>query len=173
MKKDWVSKISHVLMMIEPYWHEETWVFDDASKGLDKEPLEGELEWLSRLEGLSMIDRLVKDIPNARSGFILFFSSKPFAGYQVELIRVREENGGCMYEVKDSGTAVWLSPTLSRYFETEPKSLYLKVKPHRAKYDPIEIAALKDRIERLEQMVDKLTLENEALREERNKAGDS
>ena len=79
--------MANVLMVIQPYWYLDTWVFDDASRGLDKEPF---------VQGIpDMIDYLVKDIPNARSGFILLFSSQPFAGYQAELTRVREENGGC------------------------------------------------------------------------------
>ena len=179
--------MANVLMAIEPYWHEDTWVFNDASKGFEKEPLEGKLEELGELEELlrrwlkgqqpSMIDRLVKDIPDARSGFILLFSSQPFAGYQVELTRVivkevEEEYGGCSYEVKVSRTQSihwWMCPALLRYFETVPESLYIKAEPWRAKYDPIEIVALKGRIEELEQLVGKLTLENESLRKGRNK----
>jgi hypothetical protein len=166
--------MANVLMVIEPYWYQDIWVFDDASKGLDKEPLEGrpegelgEIMELGRLlgGGLSeMIDYLVKDIPHARKGFILLFSSQPFAGYQRELTRVREEYGGWTYEVKDSHRADWLSPTLLRYFDTAPESLYVKAEPSRAKYDPIEVAALKDRIEKLEQLVGKLTLENDLLK---------
>jgi hypothetical protein len=169
--------MANVLIVIEPYWHEDTWVFDDASMGLEKEPLGGkmggELENLARrwLSGTSRkIDYLVKDIPNARSGFMLLISSQPFAGYQVELTRViveevDEKYGGCSYKVKDPKSDWWLSPTLLRYFETTPESLYIKAEPSRAKYDLIkEVVALKGRIEELEQLVGKLTLENESLR---------
>jgi hypothetical protein len=87
--------MANVLMVIEPYWYQDTWVFDDASVGLDKEPF---------VQGIpEMIDRLVQDIPNARSGFVLLFSSQPFVGYQVELTRVREEYGGWWYKAKDYG----------------------------------------------------------------------
>jgi hypothetical protein len=76
--------VANVLMVIEPYWHQDIWVFDDASVGLDKEPF---------VQGIpEMINYLVKDIPNARSGFMLLFSSQPFVGYQVELTRVRERS---------------------------------------------------------------------------------
>lgn len=157
--------MANVLTVIEPYWYQDTWVFNDASMGLEKEPLEGELEWLGLLTGMSrMINYLVKDIPNARSGFILLFSSQPFAGYQVELTRLGEEGDGCSYKVKDSGVGWWLSPALLRYFETAPESLYVKAEPWRAIYDPTEVVALKGRIGELEQLVGKLTLENEALR---------
>ncbi len=143
-------------MVIEPYWYQDTWVFDDASVGLDKEPF---------VQGIpEMIDYLVKDIPNARSGFVLLFSSQPFAGYQVELTRVREEYGGHWYKAKDYSAEGWLCPALFRYFESAPESLYIKAEPGRGRYKPTELEALKNRIEELEQLVGKLTLENEALR---------
>jgi hypothetical protein len=153
--------MANVLMVIEPYWYQDTWVFDDASKGLEKEPF---------VQGIpQMIDYLVTDIPNARSGFVLLFSSQPFAGYQVELTRVREENWGYWYAVKNFPVEGWLCPALFRYFETAPESLYIKAEPGRGRYEPSELEALKKRIEELEQLVGKLTLENDALREGRNK----
>ena len=156
--------MANVLIVIEPYWYQDTWVFDDESAGLDKEPF---------VQGIpEMIDYLVKDIPNARSGFVLLFSSQPFAGYQVEITRVREEYGGYWYKAKDEGAEGWLCPALFRYFETAPQSLYIKAEPGRGRYEPTEVAALKDRIEKLEQLVGKLTLENESLREGRNKSND-
>jgi len=153
--------MANVLMVIEPYWYQDTWVFDDASLGLDKEPF---------VQGIpEMIDVLVKDIPNARGGFVLLFSSQPFAGYQVELQLVREEYGGHWYKVKDYGAEGWLCPALFKYFDDAPDSLYIKAEPGRGRYESTELAALKQRIEELEQLVGKLTLENEALREGRNK----
>jgi hypothetical protein len=49
-------QMANTLMVIEPYWCQDTWVFDDASVGLEKEPF---------MQGIpEMIDYLVKDIPN-------------------------------------------------------------------------------------------------------------
>jgi hypothetical protein len=163
-------------MAIEPYRYEGTWVFDDVSMGLEKEPLEGRFEGelaeimeLGRLVGgglPEMIDYLVKGIPNARSGFILLLSSNPFAGYQVELTRVEKEYDGWTYRAKDYQAEPWLPPTLLRYFHTAPESLYVKAERGRTKDDLIrEVVALNERIEELERMVGKLTLENDALRE--------
>jgi len=149
--------MANVLVVIEPYWYQDTWVFDDASVGLDKEPF---------VQGIpEMIDRLVQDIPNARSGFVLLFSSQPFVGYQVELTRVREEYGGWWYKAKDYGAEGWLCPALFRYFDNAPESLYIKAEPGRGRYEPSEVEALKERIEKLIKMVGKITLENEALRQ--------
>lgn len=153
--------MANALMVIQPYWHQGTWVFDDESVELDKEPF---------VQGIpEMIDELVKDIPNARSGFVLLFSSMPFAGYQVELTWLREEYGGNWYRVKDQPTGGWLCPALFRYFETAPASLYVKAEPGRGRHEPSEIPALRKRIEDLEQLAGKLTLENELLRKGRDR----
>jgi len=110
--------MANVLMVIAPYWYQDTWVFDDESAGLNKEPF---------VTGIpEMINDLVKDIPNARSGFRLFFSSAPFPGYQVELARVKEEDGGYWYRVKNKSAEGWLCPALFRYFETAPETIYVK-----------------------------------------------
>ncbi len=150
--------MANILTVIEPYWYLDTWVFDDESAGLDKEPF---------VKGVpEMIDDLVKDIPNARSGFRLLFSSVPFPSYQVALTRVKEEYGGYWYRVKNKPTEGWLCPALFRYFETAPEIIYVKAESSPSKFsnELVEVAALKDRIEELEQLVGKLTLENELLK---------
>lgn len=53
--------MANALIVIAPYWYQSTWVFDDESVGLDKEPFVAGVP--------EMIDGLVKDIPNARSVF--------------------------------------------------------------------------------------------------------
>jgi hypothetical protein len=147
---------ANILRVIEPYWYQGTWVFDDESVGLDKEPF---------VKGIpEMIDDLVKDIPNARSGFMMLLSSLPFPSYQLELTRLREEYGGYWYTAKNKSAEGWLCPALFRYFQTAPETIYIKAEPGRVKHEPTEVAALKDRIEELEQLVGKLTLENELLR---------
>ena len=167
--------MTNTLTVIQPYWHEGTWVFDDASKGLEKEPLDGikgELEeaqrWLARTS--RTIDYLVKDIPNARQGFILLCSSQPFAGYQIELTLEGEDDGGYSYRIKDSWMGWRLSPALLNNLGIHSQVVSQKAEPRRAKYDRIrEVVALRTRVEELEQVVGKLTLENEALRKERSK----
>jgi hypothetical protein len=60
------------LLILQPYRHAGTWVFDDASTGLVQEPF---------VEGIpQMTDELVKEIPNAEGGFRLLFSPAPFPG---------------------------------------------------------------------------------------------
>jgi len=56
-----------------------------------------------------------------------------------------------------------LSP-FSDFVDDAPESLYIKAEPGRDRYEPSKVESLKDWIEKLVQMVDKLTLDNEALR---------
>lgn len=60
-------------------------------------------------------------------------------------------------------SAVCLIST-QKYLDTSPRSLYIKAEPGRGRYTPTEVEALKNRIEQLEQMVGKLTLENDLLK---------
>jgi hypothetical protein len=112
--------MSHHVMVIVPYWLEKdgAWVFDDPGTGLHQEPfVSGTAE---------MIDDLVKEIPDARSGFRLLFSSKPFPGYQRRLAWKREEAGGHWYASNDPPLEGWLSSVLVRYFDRAPPLLYVK-----------------------------------------------
>jgi len=110
--------MANALMVIAPYWYQGTWVFDDESVGLDKEPFVAGVP--------EMIDDLVKDIPNARSGFRLIFSSAPFPGYQKEFTWVREEDDGNWYKVEGQEMEGWLCPALLRYFDKAPEKLYVR-----------------------------------------------
>ena len=70
------------MMVIFPYRHNSTWVFDDERVELVHEPF---------VNGVpEMIDILVQDIPNGDESFKLLFSANPFPGYQAELIYLRE-----------------------------------------------------------------------------------
>jgi hypothetical protein len=112
--------MSNHIVVIAPYWLEEvgTWVFDDPGAGLHQEPF---------VSGVpEMIDDLVKDIPNARRGFRLFFSTTPFPGYQKLLAWKREEMGGNWYASNEPPMEGWLCPALFRYFERAPAQLYVK-----------------------------------------------
>jgi hypothetical protein len=106
------------IMVIAPYWYAGTWVFDDESVGLKQEPFV--------LYIPEMINDLVFHIPNAREGFRLLFSGSPFPSYQMELEWVKEESGGNWYRIKGQTQEGWLCPSLFKYFETAPKSIFVK-----------------------------------------------
>lgn len=62
----------NAINLIVPYRYQGMWVFDDARVGLDKEPFVSSAD--------TMIDVLVREIPNAQKGFRLLFSETPFPG---------------------------------------------------------------------------------------------
>ncbi|MBL1277614.1 MAG: hypothetical protein COB30_016150 [Ectothiorhodospiraceae bacterium] len=109
--------MNNALMVIFPYLHKDTWVFDDADVGLVKEPF---------VFGVpEMIDDLVSDIPNAKEGFRLIFSQKPFPNYQRKLTRLHEECEGYWYTITGAGEG-WLCPALFKYFDDAPEEIYVK-----------------------------------------------
>ncbi len=84
---------ANALVVIAPYRHAGTWVFDDPSARLVREPfVAGAPE---------MIDVLVKDIPGATNGFRLLFSAQPFPGYQKKLTWLRGDMGGNYYRMEE------------------------------------------------------------------------
>jgi hypothetical protein len=108
------------IMAIAPYWKEdiETWVFDDPVVDLVQEPF---------VSGVpEMMDHLVADIQDARSGFRLLFSTSPFPGFQRKLTRLREEFGGWWYASDEPEAEGWLCPALFRYFDEAPEEIYVK-----------------------------------------------
>ncbi len=112
--------MANQILAIAPYWLDRlgTWMFDDPIVGLSQEPF---------VSGVpEMIDFLVKDIPNARSGFRLLFSAAPFPGYQRRLVWLREEMGGNWYACDDPSMEGWLCPALLRYFDEAPPELFVK-----------------------------------------------
>jgi hypothetical protein len=109
---------SNSIMVIFPYRHQGTWVFDDAQVELVQEPF---------IEGIpEMIDILVQDIPNADNGFRLLFSAAPFPNYQAELVLLKEEYGGNWYHWEAHHLEGWLCPALFKYFSDAPQHIYCK-----------------------------------------------
>jgi hypothetical protein len=113
--------MSNSIMVIQPYRHAGTWVFDDPATGLDKEPF---------VSGIpQMIDEVVKDIPDAENGFRMLFSQTPFPAYQVKLEWRREEYGGNWYFSGSHNSEGWLCPALFKYFPQAPREIYVKAEP--------------------------------------------
>lgn len=106
------------IMVIAPYRYQGTWVFDDRTVGLVKEPFVAGVP--------EMIDVLVKDIPNADNGFRLLFSAQPFPGHQKALKWLRGDGGGNYYAFDDPPMEGWICPAMFRYYEKAPKHLYVK-----------------------------------------------
>lgn len=115
-----VSEEANAIMMIAPYWSSGTWVFDDPSRNLTREPF---------VSGVpEILTELVKPIPNAKNGFRLLFSARPFPGYQAQYTRVESEYSGTWYQT-DEGKTGWLCPALFKYFSKAPENLFVRAEP--------------------------------------------
>lgn len=73
-------------MVLQPNWHDGTWMFDDPAKALNREPCVRGI--------LDMISEMVREIPDARQGSRLLFLTRPFLGHTHRLEQRREESGG-------------------------------------------------------------------------------
>ena len=113
-----VEPTSNSLLVIVPYRHAGTWVFDDFSRGLLKEPFVAGIP--------ELIDKLVADIPNADKGFRLTFSAQEFPGYDDKLVWKRKGMGGNWYCSEKFKAEGWLCPALFKYFRQAPKTIYVK-----------------------------------------------
>lgn len=111
------------ILVIAPYRHEGTWVFDDQSAGLVREPFVAGVP--------EMIDVLVKDLPRADEGFRLLFSAHPFPGYQKKLTWLRGDMGGNYYALEDPPMEGWICPALFKYYAKAPENLFVKAEPKR------------------------------------------
>lgn len=116
-KPNSTTKAGNAIMVIAPYWSSGTWVFDDPSAGLVREPF---------VSGVpEVLTDLVASIPDAKKGFRLTFSAQAFPGYQTSFKRNRSEYGGTWYQAED-GREGWLCPALFKYFEDAPEEIFVK-----------------------------------------------
>ena len=109
---------SNSIMVLMPYRHAGTWVFDDAAVGLRQEPFVAGIP--------EMMDELVKDIPNADTGFRLLFSTKAFPGHTHKLVWRRSNMNGNWYWSEQYQKEGWLCPGLFKYYKQAPKEIFVK-----------------------------------------------
>ncbi|TWU06807.1 hypothetical protein CA54_52060 [Symmachiella macrocystis] len=112
---------SNSVMIIQPYRYAGTWVFDDTSVGLVREPFVAGVP--------EMIDALVADIPDAEQGFRLTFSAAEFPGYQKKLTWTRSDGTGNYYRLDDPPMEGWICPALFQYYTAPPNALFVKADP--------------------------------------------
>lgn len=112
---------ANALVVLQPYRHAGTWVFDDPKAGLRQEPFVAGVP--------EMIDALVRDIPDAANGFRLLVSASPFPGAQRHLDWIRGDLGGNYYRLSEPAMEGWLCPALFRYYPEPPKQIHLRVEP--------------------------------------------
>jgi hypothetical protein len=112
----------NAMNMIVPYKSDGIWAFDDASRGLVREPF---------VFGIpEIIEHYVRDIVHSEDGFRLTFSPGPFPGFQIKLIWLRSEYEGNWYGVEGTEQEGWLCPALLKYFDAPPSEIYCHVSAH-------------------------------------------
>jgi hypothetical protein len=109
------------LLVIAPYQHAGTWVFDDPKVGLHQEPFVSGAD--------DIMDLLTADIPDAKHGFTLIFSARAFPGYQAHFVKSREEHDGVWYAWPEKKIEGWLCPALFKYFPTAPDDIFVQARP--------------------------------------------
>lgn len=114
------KKISNVINVIYPFKKHGIWVFNDDSVGLHEEAFVCGAD--------DIIDELTKEIPNAKKGFTLLFSDKPFPSGRELFIKTSEEDGGTWYKSKSLGMEGWLCSALLKYFKKAPQTIYAHFK---------------------------------------------
>ena len=113
-----VYRPANSIMVLMPYRHAGTWVFDDAAAGLRQEPFVAGIP--------EMMDAMVRDIPDADKGFRLLFSAQPFPGHTHKLIWRRGDKTGNWYFSEQYQKEGWLCPGLFKYYKDAPKEIYVK-----------------------------------------------
>ena len=118
------TKNKNSINVIRPYLYNGVWVFDDASRGLNKEAL------IAGIPEIIVKVCIAHGIKNPQDGFLVVFSSKPFPGADVVLEHSRrhESGEGNWYKLKGTALEGWLCPALFKYFESAPKKIYIQVK---------------------------------------------
>lgn len=106
------------ILVLMPYRHAGTWVFDDPAVGLRREPFVAGIP--------ELIDAMVEDIPDAGQGFRLSFSAQPFPGHTHKLTWRRGDETGNWYYCEQFDKEGWLCPALFKYFREAPKEIYVK-----------------------------------------------
>jgi hypothetical protein len=103
------------------YWTGSTWAFDDAARGIIREP------FVSGADSILTLAALRAGVQDPRTnGFTLTFSEQPFPGFQACAARGLPEHSGFWYT--SMGVDGWLCPALFKFFEAAPLHIYFMVK---------------------------------------------
>ena len=104
------------VMVIHPYLHKGTWVFDDEDKGLAREPFIAGID--------TMLSNIVEMKGLDKNGFSVLFSGSFLPDAHMTLDWLRADGGGNWYSCPEHGMEGWLCPALYKYFEEAPKKIW-------------------------------------------------
>ena len=113
--------------IITPYKKYGTWVFDDSSVGLVREPF---------VAGADVaIDKIVEHLGIKTDKIVMTFSKDDFPGSHVRLdYLVKDiEKEGDYYNIVDDNfnLELWLCPALLKYFDETPEEIYIKIEEYK------------------------------------------
>lgn len=135
---------------IHPYVYHGQWVFDDESRGLDKEAFVSGAD--------SIMDMLYLTARGAEEAFIpdeaqfsLRFSDTAFKGHKYKFDWVEDndmeynDDQWNHYIEQTTGISGWLCPALLAFFHEAPRHIYVEPTPHVAgrKVSSITLSAMK------------------------------
>ena len=112
-------KTNNQIGVIHPYLWNGQWVFDDESRGLDKEPF------------VAGADDVLDYVTNDGNSCTLLFSKDEFPDYTYKVSQTKSEGASGTYYRYDDGKLsmdLWLCPALFKYFSPAPQEIYFKVK---------------------------------------------
>jgi len=109
--------MNNSIFIIHPYRYHGTWVFDDESVGLVKEPF---------VMGIpEMIDAILKEKELEEDRFSVLFSASGMPGADLTLERQEPEAGGTWYYSASLDKRGWLCPALFQYYREAPEKLHV------------------------------------------------
>ena len=112
-------KNKNALQIIYPYKEKGSWVFDDETTGLVKEPFVlGVDKILDNLTGYH-------DLKDSKP-ITAIFSAKAFPGSK-QLTKLRMEEGGGWYKDEETGQEGWFCPATLHYFKKHPDKIHYQV----------------------------------------------
>lgn len=110
--------MSNSIFIISPYRLHNTWVFDDPSRDVRREPF---------VAGIPEIIDAMLGAPRPHR-FTVQFSGVPFPTHQFQLHHVAEQYGGEVYTNPVTKQQGWFCPCFYKYFPVPPKTLFLEIR---------------------------------------------
>ena len=121
------NAIENDVSAISAYRDNGFWVFDDESRGLDKEPFVAGADILMDY----MSGRILDESKNSVN---FYFAKRPLPDFDVKLTRHKSDgHDGTYYFVDfpgfnaDKGGPIWLCPALLKFFRKAPRNIYVKI----------------------------------------------
>lgn len=106
------------IFIIHPYLDRGSWVFDDDSVGLIREPFVMNADTFLSLAG------------KGKTELTAIFSDSKFPGaeYEIKKIESYDSFSGTWYHSEHFNMDLWLCPALNLYYPESPNQLFIQIK---------------------------------------------